>query len=66
MEDSQTINLIPPKGISVSGVYKERLLNGDFGTLFKKREEFLNQFQLKYLDYIEADVINTLIDVQKS
>lgn len=53
-------------GIKIGDHYKEHILKGSFGDLFKTREDFLNTFQIKYSGYLEPEVIIKLIDVQKA
>lgn len=54
------------KNLQVNHRAKNHLLKGDYGTLFAKRSEFIEKIITKYLDYIDAEVIMKLTDIQKS
>jgi hypothetical protein len=54
------------ENLKISPDWEKHLLEGQFGDLFKRRETFLNQFQLKYMDFLDANVIISLIDIQKA
>ncbi|MCK4669795.1 MAG: hypothetical protein KAT43_01235 [Nanoarchaeota archaeon] len=53
------------RNININQHLKDSLLNDEFET-FRKGEAYINRFQLKYWDYLEADVIINLINIQKA
>jgi len=54
------------KNIKISKNWKDSLLKGGFGVLFKKEGEELNQIQMKYLEFLEPEIIIQLIKLQKA
>jgi hypothetical protein len=54
------------KNFKIIKEYKEHIIKGNLGTIFKRREEYLNQFQLKYLEYFKAEVIISLMNLQNA
>ncbi len=53
-------------GLKIRDGRKELILSGAYGNIFKKREIYLNEFQTKYLEYLDAEIIINLIAIQES
>jgi len=65
-ELNQIKEIATKKNFKISENHKDRIINGGCGTIFEKREEYLNQFQLKYLEYFDAKIVIALMDLQKA
>jgi hypothetical protein len=63
-EISQLKQLAENKNAKIDSDDKDLLLDGKFGTLFERRKQYLDDFQLKYLEYMESDTVVCLMSIR--
>ncbi len=62
----QIVDFSKNKNVKVDEFWKSHLLEGYFNNLFEKRAQFISRFLTRYLDYLDADTISHLIDMDKA
>jgi hypothetical protein len=63
---SQIQKIVKDNDAKVSEDYRALLLDGKFGILFENRKRYLEDFEIKYKEFLSTEAIMRLIDMQRA